>query len=354
MVLPNWLILLSYSLLGWVTLSGLQNAIAPLFISFFLVYLSFPLIQKLETLKIQRIIATFFVFATFFILGSIILRLTIPVLLEDFQSFLKSFPKTLTTSLSQLETMLLNLGFDISLEKEDLTEYILSGTQNLSTETIKSVSAVFKKAFSGVSGFVVYLLNIFLIPVFYIFVMNQYETITKEIKSYIPKPYRKSASDFSKQASTIFSAYFRGQLTVALILAVLYSIGLWMIGLEFAFLIGFFTGLLSIVPYVGFTLGFVAALLISFANFSGFGQIFSVISVFTVVQLLESFLITPKIVGDRLGLSSLTTMLVLIIGGNLGGFIGILLSIPVAAITKILLQGLKKSYFKSSLYLGKA
>jgi len=133
---------------------------------------------------------------------------------------------------------------------------------------------------------------------------------------------------------------------VALILAVLYGGGLGIIGLKFGFLIGIVSGLLNIIPYAGFAIGLLSALVMSLAYFETILTPIGVIVVFVVVQLLESFLITPKLVGNKVGLSSLSTLLALIIGGNLFGTFGILIAIPLAAMTKKIVYELKSSYNK--------
>ena len=109
---------------------------------------------------------------------------------------------------------------------------------------------------------------------------------------------------------------------------------------------------MSIIPYVGFTLGFLTALMVSFANFTGWGTIFAIASAFLVIQALEGFLITPKLVGNKVGLSAFATMLSLIIGGNLFGLVGVLLAIPAAATLKFIVSDLKNEIQKKELYSG--
>jgi predicted PurR-regulated permease PerM len=133
---------------------------------------------------------------------------------------------------------------------------------------------------------------------------------------------------------------------VAGILSLLYAIGLTLIGLKFGFLIGLLSGFLSIIPYAGFTIGFTVSLLIGAANYEQLSSLFGVVAVFSVVQSLEGTLITPKLVGNKVGLSSLTTMLALIIGGNLLGIIGMLIAIPIAAILKNITLELKTEFLK--------
>lgn len=136
-----------------------------------------------------------------------------------------------------------------------------------------------------------------------------------------------------------------------MILSILYGFGLWATGLKFGLIIGLISGMISIIPYAGFTLGFLAAIIMGVANFTGVDTLVGIIIVFAIVQVLEGFIITPKLVGDKVGLSPFVTILVLIIGGNLFGLLGMLLAIPVGAIAQALLQDLLKEYKKSNLYI---
>jgi predicted PurR-regulated permease PerM len=151
-------------------------------------------------------------------------------------------------------------------------------------------------------------------------------------------------------SNRVLSGYIRGQLIVAFILGMLYSAGLMIVGLRFGLLIGIVTGFISIIPYAGFTLGFVAALMVAITHASGWGVIFGVIAVFLTVQALEGTVITPKFVGNQVGLSSLATLLALIVGGNVFGLTGIILAIPTAAVLKSILWDLKDEYQKLDIY----
>jgi predicted PurR-regulated permease PerM len=151
-------------------------------------------------------------------------------------------------------------------------------------------------------------------------------------------------------ADNVLSGYIRGQLLVAAILSLLYGIGLAVVGLRFGFAIGFLAGWLSVIPYVGFSFGFLTSMMIGIANYQGVGQLMGVVAVFLVVQGLEGTVITPKLVGNKVGLSALATMLSLIIGGNLFGLVGMLIAIPVAGTLKIVLVDIKDEYTKLDFY----
>jgi predicted PurR-regulated permease PerM len=133
-------------------------------------------------------------------------------------------------------------------------------------------------------------------------------------------------------------AFFRGQMTVACVMAVLYWLGLWMVGLPWAFVVGMVSGLLNVVPYLGIAIGAVLATIITLVTEPTLTQLILVWAVFASVQLLEGFVLTPKIVGEQVGIHSLTVIIALIIGGQLFGFAGLILAIPGAAALKVLVN----------------
>lgn len=340
------LVITSLLALLFISLWGLGDALFPLMISFALAYLLFPLIRRIESTSIPRNYAVITVFSIGIIFSCLIFVLVVPGMIKDGTDLAKNIPQITIKAFDKMEKMSADLGFDIDISNEEVKNYIEENISQLSKGVIKSLSKAVKGAFSGLAKWIVAILNIFLIPLFFFYVVNDFEKISAEIKSFIPRPMQKKVLHTIALSNEVISGYIRGQLMVALVLAALYSIGLSLIGLKFGFLIGIVSGLISIIPYAGFSIGFTTALLIGLANYSGVGQLISIFSVFAIVQTLESFIITPKLVGNKVGLSSLETMLALIIGGNLLGLSGMLIGIPIAAILKSNLSDLKKEYLQ--------
>ena len=135
-----------------------------------------------------------------------------------------------------------------------------------------------------------------------------------------------------------------------LALATIYSTGLWMVGLEFALLIGIIAGLVSFVPYLGFIVGAGLATVAAYLQFQELGILLAVVAVFGVGQLLESFVLTPKLVGDRIGLHPVAVIFAVMAGGQLFGFFGILLALPVAAVVMVVLRHVHERYLQSQIY----
>lgn len=351
MKLNNYLYLLVPVLLIIIVVSGLQGAFAPLLSAFIAAYLLFPVIKKLEKFNIRREVSTVAVFMAFILLLAGFVALTLPKLISDTESFIKEVPKITMTTIEKVESIANNYGYEIDINKKNLVVFAKKYSSKLSIETLKSVTSFISKMFKGFNDFLLGIMNLFLFPIFFLYVIMDYEKIAKNIKSVIPPKHEKNILALFSSANGILAAFFRGQILVASFLALTYSIGLGVIGVKFGVLIGFCAGILSLIPYVGFSMGLATALLLGLVNFAGWGSIVAIIVLFLVVQMIEGFIITPKVVGDKVGINALATMLALIIGGNLAGLAGMLVAIPAAGIINMLVLEFLKSYKKSSIYL---
>lgn len=323
---------------------GLGDARWPVIIAFGLAYLFFPIVQKLEKWGIHRNWAVLAVFIGSSIFNIGLLVLIIPNLVSDLQELLSELPQTAETAFQQIENLIHLSGFNINFSAITLKTYFLKHAQELSSEFLKTFTSGFSIAFSGVSKWILSLINIFLMPIFFFYFVSDFEKINSELESYIPQSVKGSFRNYLEDMNRILKGYLRGQFLVAIILAFLYSIGLAIVGVRFGFLIGILTGLLSFIPYVGFITGVLLSLLMTIANFQGFPQLMGLLVVFGLVQALESFVITPRLVGNSVGLTPLVSLLALLIGGNVLGLLGMLIAIPTAAFLKIILKDLKDEY----------
>lgn len=329
---------------------GLGQALLPLLIATFLAYLLLPIVKRLEARGIRKEAALAAALGFGVLLAAVFLILLFPVLINDLKSFLRAMPRIAETAIHRLDVLSTRFGLELPLEKEFLVERARATLSEVPLGALKSLGAVFGRTFSGVAGLILSVLNLLLIPILFFHMIANYDQIASGCASFVPPRHRPWFDDFLRRSNQIVSAYFRGQLLVAVILGVLYGAGFGMVGLKFGFVIGLLTGLLNVIPYAGPLIGLGLATTVAIANFDGVGSIVEVWGVFAVVQVLEGFVITPRIVGDRVGLSALETMLILIIGGNLGGFVGMLVAIPLGGIAKVLLSQSKEQYLRSDLY----
>ena len=204
------------------------------------------------------------------------------------------------------------------------------------------------------SGFALlgWVANIVLLPVLTFFFLRDWDLLVERVAALVPRRHTATVSRLAGESSEVLGGFLRGQLLVMLILGVLYGFGLWAVGLDLGVLIGVIAGLLTFVPYLGpatvVVLGGMAALV----QFGDWQHLLGVAAVFGIGQVIESYWLTPKLVGDRIGLHPVAVVFAVLAGGQLFGFLGMLLALPVAAIANVLLRYAHERYTHSHLYAG--
>jgi predicted PurR-regulated permease PerM len=199
-------------------------------------------------------------------------------------------------------------------------------------------------------SFLSIILQIVLIPIIAYYLMVSFNNIIDGAVDLIPPYTRNPIVKKFREIDSLIAAFVRGQLTIAFIMAVLYSIGFIIIGIDLSIVIGVVSGLLFVVPYLGTLVAIVGGSIMAFVKFGDFLHVLYVLGWIGIVQVFESYFLTPRIVGQAVGLNPVVYILVLIAGANLFGFVGLLVAIPLAAVARVLLVSLIEAYRKSYLY----
>ena len=204
------------------------------------------------------------------------------------------------------------------------------------------------------SGFVLlgWIANLVLLPVLTFFFLRDWDLFVERVAALVPRRHAEITGQLARESSEVLRSFLRGQLLVMLILGLLYAVGLWAVGLDLGILIGVLGGLLTFVPYLGpatvIVLGGIAAL----AQYGDWQHLAGVALVFALGQVVESYWLTPKLVGGRIGLHPVAVIFAVLAGGQLFGFLGMLLALPVAAVVNVLLRYAHTRYTHSRLYAG--
>lgn len=325
---------------------GLGSAFTPLVFAFIFAYLLFPVIKKLEKFHISRTISIIIIFNILLIAMFELCFFLIPYLIEETQKFIVSLPRASEIVIAKINSLLAYKDISFQLDKSQIVKFLQEHSKSLSVNTAKSIAVALSDALGSAAQTLIYLLNFLLFPLFFFYIIKDFESISMNLKKFIPEQFKGFFQTLSTHTNRVLSGYIRGQLLFAMIEAVVYSVALSLIQLQFAIVIGVITGLLTIIPYLGFLIGITISLVTAIATASPvLPKVMEVLVVFAVVQVWENFILTPKLVGDKVGLKPLTTILVLIIGGNLAGLWGMLLAIPIAAII-IAMWGEKHKLFE--------
>jgi len=208
------------------------------------------------------------------------------------------------------------------------------------------MSTIFSSTLSVISVF----FQMVLIPIIAYYLMVSFNNIINEAVDLIPPYTRNPIVNKFREIDGVIAAFVRGQLTIALIMAVLYSIGFVIIGIELSLVLGVVAGLLQVVPYLGALVAIVGGSIMAFVKFGDLLHVIYVLGWIGIVQTFESYFLTPRIVGQAVGLNPVVYILVLIVGANLFGFVGLLVAIPLAAVARVLLMSAVEAYRKSYLY----
>ena len=311
-------------------------------------YLFDPLADKLEEWKLNRTLSVTVVFLVISLLVFGVLLVLIPALEKQIASFIRNLPLYFEWLRQHISPWLKNT-FGIERDLFDINEL----TQLLKSHW-EQAGGLAQSLLSGVtkSGLVIvnWLMNFLLIPVVTFYLLRDWDIITQRVSELIPRPYYRTVTTIANDANSVLSAFLRGQLSVMLALGTIYTVGLWIIGVELSLLIGMGAGMISFVPYLGTIVGLIAGVIAALVQFGDINHIIYVLIVFGIGQLLEGFVLTPLLVGDRIGLHPVAVIFAVLAGGQLFGFVGVLLGLPLAAVIMVLLRHGHERYMGSKLY----
>ncbi|MBK8451968.1 MAG: AI-2E family transporter [Thiofilum sp.] len=340
-----WLILL-VAFLSIVYL--LKPILMPFLAGALIAYLLDPVTDRLEVKGLSRTAAVTIVFLLGFFLVLIILLLIIPIIETQLRKLLEVLPGYISWGVSTLGPFLeKNFNIDLSVfEVERLKEIIASNwrsTGGFIKNTLQTVSK---------SGFVLleWLANLALIPLISFYLLRDWDRLVAYIHDLLPRSIEPIVTRLTIESDQVLGAFLRGQLSVMVVLGFIYALGLSLVGLEFGVLIGIIAGLVSFVPYLGVIIGLLLACLAVIFQTQSLGDLLGVFAVFGLGQLVESFVLTPLLVGDKIGLHPVIVIFSIMAGGELFGFVGILLALPVTAIIAVVLRYIISTYRQSYLY----
>lgn len=337
------------AILSLYLLYRLSSVLTPFLISFGLAYVANPLIEKIEGKKIPRTLAVTIVFTLIVIFILLVLLVAIPVLINQIINFIHALPNYYLWAQENLFPWFESVfSVDLSANEEGGLKELFSSNIPLIKNISKQIMSAMSSSALAFAGFIASLL---LIPMLSFYVMRDWHPITESMESLIPRAYTKSVMSFLYDSDEMLSGFLRGQFTVMLILATVYSIGLSIVGLKYGLLIGVIAGLISFIPYLGASTGIAIGLIVAWFQFDGsLFYLAGVGIVFGIGQGLESFFLTPVLIGDKLGMHPIAVIFALMVGGALFGFFGILLALPVCAVLMVALRRAYSVYRRSELY----
>lgn len=342
----KWLVLFSLSATA-LLLYLLAPILMPFFAAALLAYLGDPLVDQLEK-KMSRTLAVTIVFTVLFAILTILVLLIFPLLAQQLTYLVKQMPSYIDHLQQNIAPMLAQkLGLDGQMIDFELIKKLFTAhyaqAGGLVSQAVSSIAS------SGLM-LVAWIANLVLIPVVTFYLLRDWDIMIARIDELLPRKAQPIIARLAKESDEVLASFLRGQFLVMIALGVVYSTGLWFIDLELALLIGMLAGLVSFVPYLGFIVGILAASVAMLFQTQELMQLIPVAVVFGIGQLLEGMVLTPLLVGDRIGLHPVAVIFAVLAGGQLFGFVGILLALPVAAVLVVLLRHVHDEYKASNIF----
>ena len=343
--------LVAFAALWLIALLG--PILTPFVLAALLGWLGDPLVDRLERAGRSRPVAVTLVFVLMVMLLVLVVLILVPMVERQVVTLVEALPQYrewfMETALPWVEA---RTGIEITswLDPQRLFELVRSHW----AQAGGVASTVFGYLSSSGFAFLAWIANIVLVPILTFYFLRDWDLLVERAAAMVPRDHIGTVSRLARESDEVLGAFLRGQFIVMLALGAIYAIGLTVVGLKLGLLIGIIAGLISFVPYLGAATGIVLAILAALVQAQGFDLKLLVLVgvVFTVGQLIESYILTPRIVGDRIGLHPVAVIFAIMAGGQLFGFVGMLIALPVAAVGNVLLRFAHERYTQSRLYAG--
>ncbi len=325
----------------------LSPILTPFVAAAILAYICNPLVQRLSACKVPRTIAVMLVMVGLLLLLALLLLIVLPLLEKEISRFAARLPDWADNARTHLLPLLQQwFGADLQWDSAAVKEMLVSHWQGAGGILGKLLHWLGSSS-GAILGMLVSLL---LVPVVMFYLLRDWNTLIARMDELIPRHWHEQTREIISEVDRVLAEFLRGQISVMLLMSVYYVLVLWLAGLEFALPIGIVTGMLVFVPYLGMVTGLTLATLAAAMQFTEFSSVLIVWAVFGAGQLIEGMAVTPWLVGERVGLHPLAVIFALLAFGQLFGFFGLLLALPLSAILLVALRYAKTWYLSSEMF----
>lgn len=325
----------------------LRDVLLPFVAGMAVAYFLDPVCDWLESHGMSRTAATTLVTVIFFIIFILFLSWILPAAFVEVSALVRKLPSYFDVLKDKATPIFV-------LVQDYLNGQEISGLSNkaadFSGQIVQAVGQITRRFVSGIGAVLNVLSLIVLTPIVTFYLLRDWDRIVDKVDNWLPRQDAGTVRKLASEIDATLSGFARGQIMVCVLLGLFYAIGLAMTGLEFGLIIGFLTGLISFIPYFGMIVGFAVGMAVALAQFDSFILIGVVAGVFAVGQVLEGYVLTPRLIGGQVGLHPVWIIFALMAGGALFGFLGVLIAVPVTAVIGVLTRFSLKKYMASPLY----
>jgi predicted PurR-regulated permease PerM len=344
---PRWQLLVLVLIVGGV-LYLLAPVLTPFAIAAMFAYLFDPVVALLQRLRLRRDVAVGVVFVGLTVLFVLMLLALIPYLQRQAALLIQALPAWIAW-LQNEAIGWLNATFNLTLEMPD-TQQLAVIVQEHWKEAGGAAATVVTKVSQSGFAILAWIAHLVVVPVAFFYLLRDWHVLLDHIRELLPRSLEGTVMRLARESDETLSGFVRGQVSVMLVLGLIYAVGLRLAGLDVGPLIGIIAGLISFVPYLGAILGVAAGVIAALVQYHDWLHVVLVLAVFIVGHVLESYILVPRLVGEKIGLHPLAVIFAILAGGDLFGFLGVLLALPVASVVNVVLRYLHERYRNSALY----
>lgn len=336
---------------GGYFLYALRSVLTPLFLAFAIAYVLDPVIDRLEAAKIPRPAGIAMVLVAGLGLIAAFIALVLPVVAGEVASVASELPGKIAALIASADPWLTAHGIKVPHTTTEWMEQLGMHANAVASSVLAPAGGILSAVLAGTFSMAGSVVAALVVPVLAVYFLNDFDRITAGIRGFLPRRYRRVVTEYAREIDAALSHFVRGQLAVMAIMALLYGLAYALLGVRLALPIGVLSGVLSFIPYLGSAFALISGLLMSLLGGFNPGQLVGVIVAYAIVQTLEGFVIQPRVMGKTVGLPEMWVLIALFVGGEIFGFLGVLLAVPAAAVAKIFVARAVDFYHESDLYL---
>ena len=329
----------------------LAPILTPFVFAAMLGWLGDPTVDKLQNRGWKRHNAVVLMFCTMAFVVLVSLLLLLPLIERQIVTLVESGPRYRDWFVGTvLPWITRHTGLDLAawLDPDRIFTYVREHWESAGGVATTMLGYLGRSGFALI-GFIA---NVVLVPFLTFYFLRDWDLLKERVAALVPRDHIDTVTRLAKESDLVLGAFLRGQFSVMVVLGILYAVGLWAVGLDLGLLIGLIAGLVSFVPYLGPASGVVLGVIAALVQYGDWMHVALVLGVFGVGQVIESYFLTPRLVGDKIGLHPVAVIFAIMAGGQLFGFLGVLLALPVAAVANVLLRYAHERYTHSRLYSG--
>jgi len=338
---------LALAVAAWWLLSLLAPVLTPFLVAAVMAYVLHPVVEKMHRWYIPRWIGAILAIALLMLVLLAVTLTVVPVVTRQWPLLRDQIPLLLDNLNLWMAPWAARLGVEVQIDVavvRDVLRRLVIGHEGAILDQLLASARIGGSAVLAVLG------NLVLTPIAAYFLLLDWDRLTAKAKAFVPPAWQAATERFCDETDQVLGQYLRAQLLVMVILAALYSIGLTLVGLDLALPIGIFTGLAAFVPFLGFGVGLIIGVLAAILQFQDWQGVLMVAAVFIGIQLVETSYITPRLLGERIGLHPIAVIFALMAFGHVFGFVGVLIALPVSAVLLVAIRRANTVYLRSSLY----